>query len=171
MKIVSLLLAALTAFPVANAFAAPDDERFQKLANEYIEQTLQMHPEQATELGDHRFDDRLTDYSAEARAKELAAARTFREKLNTLGPDAKLSAANSVDLRILKDSGLVTERRQGTRRYYRARVEGLAELRAFLEVFLGEASWLEPRPGAAPTGAEGDMEIVLTDPAEQPVIR
>src|SRR5207248_3837041 len=70
MKIASLLLAAFTAFPVANAFAAPDDERFQKLANEYIEQTLQSHPEQATELGDHRFDDRLTDYSAEARAKE-----------------------------------------------------------------------------------------------------
>jgi DNA-binding transcriptional ArsR family regulator len=28
----------------------------------------------------------------------------------------------SQHLRILKDSGLVTERRQGTRRYYKARV-------------------------------------------------
>ena len=85
-------------------YATPDDDRFQKIANEYIEQTLQAHPEQATELGDHRFDDRLTDYSPEARAKELAKAREFREKLNSFGPDAKLSPTNSVDLRILKDN-------------------------------------------------------------------
>src|SRR5438046_2123566 len=104
MNIASLLLAAFTAFPVANAFATPDDERFQKLAGDYIEQTLQTHPEQATELGDHRFDDRLTDYSPETRAKELAAAKAFREKLNGFGPDAKLSATNGVDLRILKDN-------------------------------------------------------------------
>jgi uncharacterized protein (DUF885 family) len=84
--------------------ATPDDDRFQKLAAEYIEQYLQTYPEQATELGDHRFDDRLTDYSVEARAKRLAGAKAFREQLNGFGPDAKLSATNSVDLRILKDS-------------------------------------------------------------------
>lgn len=86
------------------AQATPDDDRFQKLASDYIEQTLQAHPEQATELGDHRFDDRLTDYSPETRAKELAKAREFREKLKSFGPDAKLSLTNSVDLRILKDN-------------------------------------------------------------------
>ncbi len=84
--------------------ATPDDDRFQKLAGEYIEQYLQTYPEQATELGDHRFDDRLTDYSVEARTKRLADAKAFREKLNSFGPEAKLSATNSVDLRILKDS-------------------------------------------------------------------
>ncbi len=56
--------------------------------------------------------------------------------------------AVSQHLRILKDTGLVTERRQGTRRYYRARVEGLAELRAFLEVLLGEETWVSPGPAA-----------------------
>jgi DNA-binding PadR family transcriptional regulator len=73
----------------------------------------------------------------------------------------------------LKDSGLVTERRQGTRRYYKARVEGLAELRAFLEVFLGEDSWIEPRPGASTPAAGPETEIVITDAkrAEQPVVR
>ena len=95
---VSLLL------PVVNARAAPDDERFQKLATDYIEQHLQTHPEDATELGDHRFDDRLTDYSPETRAKELAAAKAVREKLNAFGTDAKLSGPNGVDLRILKES-------------------------------------------------------------------
>jgi DNA-binding transcriptional ArsR family regulator len=80
--------------------------------------------------------------------------------------------AVSQHLRILKDSGLVTERRQGTRRYYKARVEGLAELRAFLEVFLGEDTWIDPRPGSASTTTPADTEIVLTDSArpEQPVI-
>lgn len=41
--------------------------------------------------------------------------------------------AISQHLRVLKDAGLVTERREGTRRLYRARPEGLAELRAFFE--------------------------------------
>ena len=41
--------------------------------------------------------------------------------------------AISQHLRVLKEAGLVTERRDGTRRLYRARPEGLGELRAFLE--------------------------------------
>ena len=43
--------------------------------------------------------------------------------------------AVSQHLRVLKEAGLVTERREGTRRLYRARPEGLMELRAFLESF------------------------------------
>lgn len=41
--------------------------------------------------------------------------------------------AISQHLAVLKDVGLLSERRMGTRRLYRARPEGLAELRAFLE--------------------------------------
>ena len=43
--------------------------------------------------------------------------------------------AVSQHLNVLKEAGLVTERRNGTRRLYRARPEGLAELKAFLEGF------------------------------------
>ena len=43
--------------------------------------------------------------------------------------------AISQHLTVLKNAGLVTERRDGTRRLYRARPEGLAELRAFLDGF------------------------------------
>jgi DNA-binding transcriptional ArsR family regulator len=39
---------------------------------------------------------------------------------------------------VLHGAGLVTERREGTRRIYRARLEGLAELRAYLEEFWGD---------------------------------
>ena len=45
--------------------------------------------------------------------------------------------AVSQHLRNLRDAGLVSERRDGTRRIYRARPEGLAELRAFLDDFWG----------------------------------
>ena len=43
--------------------------------------------------------------------------------------------AISQHLRVLKDAGLVTERKVGTRRLYRARPEGLAEVREYLEAF------------------------------------
>lgn len=43
--------------------------------------------------------------------------------------------AISQHLTVLKDAGLVNERREGTRRIYSARPEGLSELREFLEGF------------------------------------
>ncbi len=41
--------------------------------------------------------------------------------------------AISQHLRVLKEAGLISERREGTKRLYRARPEGLAEVRAFFE--------------------------------------
>src|SRR5205807_9081374 len=46
--------------------------------------------------------------------------------------------AISQHLRVLRQAGLVQERRDGTRRLYRARPEGLAELRALLRDFWDE---------------------------------
>jgi DNA-binding transcriptional ArsR family regulator len=43
--------------------------------------------------------------------------------------------AISQHLTVLKNAGLVTERREGTRRLYRTRPEGLAELQSFLDGF------------------------------------
>jgi DNA-binding transcriptional ArsR family regulator len=43
--------------------------------------------------------------------------------------------AISQHLTVLKNAGLVSERRDGTRRLYRARPEGLAELQSFLDGF------------------------------------
>ena len=43
--------------------------------------------------------------------------------------------AISQHLRVLHGAGLVSERRDGTRRIYRVRPEGLNELRAFLDDF------------------------------------
>ena len=46
--------------------------------------------------------------------------------------------AISQHLRLLRDAGLVTERRQGTKRLYRAQTENLTALRAYLEILVGE---------------------------------
>jgi DNA-binding transcriptional ArsR family regulator len=43
--------------------------------------------------------------------------------------------AVSQHLTVLKEAGLLAERRLGTRRLYRARPEGLAELRRYLDAF------------------------------------
>jgi DNA-binding transcriptional ArsR family regulator len=46
--------------------------------------------------------------------------------------------AISQHLGVLKGAGLVDERRNGTQRLYRARPQGLAELKAFLDSFWDE---------------------------------
>ncbi len=85
------------------AAATTQDDEFQKVARDYIEQYLQANPEEATELGDHRFDGQLTDYSSDAQAKDLATQKEFRDKLNAID-ESQLTGANNVDFRILKEN-------------------------------------------------------------------
>ena len=47
--------------------------------------------------------------------------------------------AVSQHLRVLKEAGLVTERRDGTRRIYRVDPDGVATLRAYFDEFWNEA--------------------------------
>lgn len=47
--------------------------------------------------------------------------------------------AVSQHLRILKEAGLVTERRNGTRRFYRVDPDGLGEIRDYFDDFWTEA--------------------------------
>jgi DNA-binding transcriptional ArsR family regulator len=51
--------------------------------------------------------------------------------------------AVSQHLRILLEAGLIRERRDGTRRWYRARPEGLAEVRAYVEAMWPNAGGLK----------------------------
>src|SRR6266699_6314188 len=103
MRSIVVALALFVALPIMKIHATPQDDDFQKIAHDYIEGELQTNPEEATELGDHRFDGRLTDYSPEARAKELATQKEFREKLNALD-GSQVTGANNVDFRILKEN-------------------------------------------------------------------
>jgi DNA-binding transcriptional ArsR family regulator len=84
----------------------------------------------------------------EAALKAIAEPR--RREILTLVRDGELSAgeiaghfdvtrpAISQHLTVLKEAGLVSERRDGTRRLYQARPQGLAEVRQFLEAFWDE---------------------------------
>src|ERR1044071_1884359 len=102
MQIVVTAASALS-LSILNIFATSQDDAFQKIAHDYIEQYLRANPEDATELGDHRFDSQLTDYSPQARAKDLAAQKDFRDKLNAID-GSQLTGANNVDFRILKEN-------------------------------------------------------------------
>ena len=76
-----------------------------------------------------------------------AIAEPKRRRILRLVRDDELSAgeiashfdiswpAVSQHLGVLKEAGLVDERRDGVRRLYRARPEGLTELQAFLDQF------------------------------------
>ncbi|PYJ70175.1 MAG: DUF885 domain-containing protein [Verrucomicrobia bacterium] len=102
MKIV-LGISLLMSLSISTVPANSQDDAFQKIAHDYIEQYLQANPEEATELGDHRFDGQLTDYSPEARAKDLATQKEFRDKLNAID-GSQLTGANNIDFRILKEN-------------------------------------------------------------------
>jgi uncharacterized protein (DUF885 family) len=102
MKII-IAAASVLSLSMLNASANPQDDAFQKIAHDYVEQYLRANPEQATELGDHRFDDELTDYSSDARAKDLATQKEFRDKLKALD-GSQLTGANNIDFRILKEN-------------------------------------------------------------------
>jgi uncharacterized protein (DUF885 family) len=102
MKIVIAAASALS-LSIPNILATPQDDAFQKIAHDYVDQYLRANPEQATDLGDHRFDGQLTDYSSEARAKDLATQKEFRDKLNAIDR-LQLTGANNIDFRILKEN-------------------------------------------------------------------
>jgi uncharacterized protein (DUF885 family) len=104
MKLASYSLTVALSLAATNLFATPEDDRFQNLAKDYIEGLLQANPEYATSLGDHRFDDNLTDYSDDAVAKELKRAKDFRQQLDAFSDLTKLTGPNRVDVRLLKDN-------------------------------------------------------------------
>ena len=86
-----------------------------------------------------------TDEALDLVARAIAEPR--RRQILALVSDEELSAgeiasrfdvsrpAISQHLTVLRGAGLLSERRQGTSRYYRARPEGLAGLRDFMDRF------------------------------------
>jgi len=77
---------------------------------------------------------------AEPRRQEILWLVCNRERpAGEIAPHFDVSRpAISKHLRVLKDAGLIEERRLGTQRLYRARPEPLLEMRRFLESFWEE---------------------------------
>ncbi len=79
------------------------DQEFAKLAGDYLDDRAERHPDVATGLGDHRFDDRLPDGSAAALADERRALDGWAARLDALDAGA-LSAEHRVDAAMMADS-------------------------------------------------------------------
>lgn len=95
-------LAVLVAVAAATGLhAAAADTEFEALAKDCIENLLRSQPEGATQLGDHRYDDRLTDYSPAATEARVAMLQRQLAALERVDASA-LTGANRVDAQILR---------------------------------------------------------------------
>ena len=79
------------------------DLEFARLAGEYLDDLTERHPDAATSLGDHRFDDRLPDLSSDALADERRALDGWAARLDALD-DSALSAEHRVDAAMMAGS-------------------------------------------------------------------
>ena len=79
------------------------DAEFAGLAREYLDDRAERHPDIATGLGDHRFDARLADPSAQALQGERRALDGWAARFAAVDQDA-LSAEHRVDAAMMADS-------------------------------------------------------------------
>lgn len=105
-KILAVVLIVMLNFQGAQissrAFVESADKKFEALAKKYIEQLLEMNPETATSLGEHRFDNRLDDYSLKGVERDRAFNQKYLKALGAI-PASSLSQVNSVDYRIMRN--------------------------------------------------------------------
>ena len=100
MRLLLCAFALLCGGPCAFAASAADPA-FEAVAKAFIEDFLRLNPEEATDLGDHRYDDRLRDYSTQGVSERLATWQKHLAALDRV-PSAQLTGANRVDARIMR---------------------------------------------------------------------
>lgn len=97
-----VITALILAWGTTSVFAAPSaDPQFEQLGARFMDQYPALSPVSATSLGDHRFDHRLNEVSAKARAQELAFYQDVLDQLEKIDP-SQLSRPNQVDYVLLK---------------------------------------------------------------------
>jgi uncharacterized protein (DUF885 family) len=79
------------------------EQEFAVLADDYLDDLARRHPDAATSLGDHRYDDRLPDVAPTALAGERRALDGFAARLAAVDTTA-LTAELRVDAAMLSDS-------------------------------------------------------------------
>lgn len=97
--VVAIFVASL-AIPSCTPQPTPD-QKFEPLAANYIEHLLEINPEWATGLGDHRFDSKLSDYSAAGVGAQRALSVVYLDSLSMIDVNG-LSPANRIDYRIMR---------------------------------------------------------------------
>ncbi len=89
---------ALCALSLTCARAA--DSALQSFFKSYLDERFALHPTEATQLGDHRFDDKLDDLSPAALERSLKHLKDSRAKLRKEIDRAKLSRDEQIDFEI-----------------------------------------------------------------------
>lgn len=104
-KFFALTLAGFLLAHGAMAFSGAEsaDVQFERLANRYINELLEMNPEWATNLGEHRFDDRLSDFSMAGVRKSRSVNQSYLVELKRISLN-ELSKTNNVDARIMQSN-------------------------------------------------------------------
>jgi uncharacterized protein (DUF885 family) len=102
-----LLIALTTAFTFLPALAATvlaqdADAALEKYFRQYLDESFRLRPTDATQLGDHRFDDRLDDLSAPARAGWVEHTRRTLAELPQKVPFEKLSPDGKIDFEVFQ---------------------------------------------------------------------
>ena len=104
-KTLALAAIGLLLFQNVMAFTTKDtaDAQFERLAKNYIAELMERNPEWATQLGEHKYDNRLNDYSLEGVKKDREFTGKYLDDLNKIAFD-KLSKVNNVDARIFREN-------------------------------------------------------------------
>ncbi|MEK7684361.1 MAG: DUF885 domain-containing protein [Verrucomicrobiota bacterium] len=84
--------------------ATGEDAKLEAFFHEQLDAMFQLRPTLATDLGDHRFDDRLDDVTSAARARWSAQTRAALAALPQRVDYAKLSRDGQIDFEILEHS-------------------------------------------------------------------
>src|SRR3954463_7559804 len=80
--------------------AAAGEERLQSFFRSYLNERFALHPMEATQLGDHRFDDKLDDLSPTALEHSLKHLKESRAKLRKETDRATLPRDQQIDFDI-----------------------------------------------------------------------
>src|SRR5579871_3312615 len=79
-----------------SALGASADKDFRRLTQKFIEDDLRTYPEFATDQGDHRYDNRLTDMSRDSIEGRISATKEWKHEFEAVAPK-HLSAPNEAD--------------------------------------------------------------------------
>jgi uncharacterized protein (DUF885 family) len=91
-------LLAIVALPIA--VVAAGEERLQSFFQRYLDERFALHPMEATQLGEHRFDGKLDDLSPTALDRSLRHLKAARARLQREIDRAKLSRDAQIDFEI-----------------------------------------------------------------------
>jgi len=86
----------------AGAMQKSADQRFADLSSRWLDGWMKLNPVYATQLGDHRFDDKLDDLSADGRKQLVDFSTRLLAELDAMDR-SQLSRENQVDALILRN--------------------------------------------------------------------